>query len=49
MELRVNFMPQLFYPQGKSPWFLLDRRLGAPQGLCECGGKEERTPSLHYS
>jgi len=24
----VSFMPQLLYPQGKSPWYPLDRRLG---------------------
>jgi hypothetical protein len=25
----VSFTPQPLYNQGKSPWFLLDRRLGA--------------------
>jgi hypothetical protein len=27
----VNFMPRLLYPQGKSPWYQLGRRLGGPQ------------------
>jgi hypothetical protein len=26
MEVSGRFMPQLFYPQGKSPWYPLDRR-----------------------
>jgi hypothetical protein len=26
----VSFTPQLLYPQGKSPWYPLDRRLGDP-------------------
>jgi hypothetical protein len=29
----VNFMPRLLYPQGKSPQYLLDRRLGGSQSL----------------
>jgi hypothetical protein len=27
----VSFTPQPLYPQGKSPWYPLDRRLGGPQ------------------
>jgi hypothetical protein len=27
----VSFMPRLLYPQGKSPLYPLDRRLGGPQ------------------
>jgi hypothetical protein len=27
----VNFTPRPFYPQGKSPWYPLDRRLDGPQ------------------
>jgi hypothetical protein len=27
----VSFTPRPFYPQGKSPWYPLDRRLGGPQ------------------
>jgi hypothetical protein len=26
----VSFTPQPLYPQGKSPWYPLDRRLGGP-------------------
>jgi hypothetical protein len=28
----VNFTPRPLYPQGKSPWYPLDRRLGGPHG-----------------
>jgi len=31
-------MPQLLYPQGKSPWYPLDRRPSGPQSHSECGG-----------
>jgi len=27
----VSFTSQLIYPWGKTPWYPLDRRLGAPQ------------------
>jgi len=27
----VSFTPRPLYPQGKSPWYPLDRRLGDPQ------------------
>jgi hypothetical protein len=27
----VSFTPRPLYPQGKSPWYSLDRRLGGPQ------------------
>jgi hypothetical protein len=27
----VSFTPRPLYPQGKSPWYALDRRLGGPQ------------------
>jgi len=27
----VSFMPWPLYPQEKSPWYPLDRRLGGPQ------------------
>jgi len=33
----VSFMPRLLYPQGKSPWYPLDRRLGGPQNHSGCG------------
>jgi hypothetical protein len=36
----VSFKPQLFYPQGKSPWYPLDRRLSGTQSRSGCSGKE---------
>jgi len=30
----VSFAPQLLYPQGKSPCYKLDSRLGGPQSQC---------------
>jgi hypothetical protein len=44
MEVRVSFTPRLLYPQEKSPWYPLDRRLGGPQNPSERGG-EEKIPS----
>jgi hypothetical protein len=41
-RLVVSFTPQLLYPQGKSPWYPLDRRLGGPQSRSERGGEEIR-------
>jgi hypothetical protein len=34
-------MPRPLYPQGKSPWYPLDKRLGGPQSRSGCGGEEE--------
>jgi len=31
------------HPQGKSPWYPLDRRLGGPQSCSEHGGKEKNS------
>jgi hypothetical protein len=31
------------YPQGKSPWYPLDMRLGGPQSRCGCGGEENES------
>jgi hypothetical protein len=39
----VGFMPQLLYPQGKSPWHPLDRRLGGPQSWSGHGGEEKNS------
>jgi hypothetical protein len=33
----VSFMPRPIYPQGNSPQYLLDRRLGGPQSRSGCG------------
>jgi hypothetical protein len=49
----VGFMPQPFYPQRKSPWYLLDRRLGGPQDMVvkrkipsPCQESNPRTPII---
>jgi len=36
----VSFTHQLLWPQGKSPWYPLDRRLGGPQRWSGCSGEE---------
>jgi hypothetical protein len=37
----VSFTPRPLYPQGKSPWYPLDRRLGGPQSRSGRGGEEK--------
>jgi len=37
----VSFMPQLLYPQGKSPWYPLDRRLAGPQADLDAVAKRK--------
>jgi hypothetical protein len=32
---RVNFTPRPLYPQGKSPWYPLDRRLVGPRTVLD--------------
>jgi hypothetical protein len=39
----VSFTPRLLYPQGKSLWYPLDRRLGGPQSRSGRGGKEKNS------
>jgi hypothetical protein len=39
-------MPQLLYPQGKSPWYALVRRLGGPQSQSGCVGEEKNSQPL---
>jgi hypothetical protein len=34
----VSFMRRPLYPQGKSPWYPLDRRFGGPQSRSGSGG-----------
>jgi hypothetical protein len=34
----VSFTPRPLYPQEKSPWYPLDRRLGGPQSRSGSGG-----------
>jgi hypothetical protein len=42
----VSFAPRPFYPQRKSPWYPLDRRLGGPQSRSGCGGEEKNSQPL---
>jgi hypothetical protein len=42
----VSFVPQPLYPQGKSPWYPLDRRLGGPQSRSGRGGDEKNSQTL---
>jgi hypothetical protein len=44
----VSFMPRPFYPQGKSPWYPLDRRLGGPQSCSGHGGEEKNSTYINY-
>jgi hypothetical protein len=51
----VSFTPRPLYPQGKSPWYSLDRRLGGPQSRSGRGGEEKNSqpspgfePIRHY-
>jgi hypothetical protein len=39
----VSFTPRPLYPQGKSPWYPLDRRLGGPQSRSGRGGEEKNS------
>jgi hypothetical protein len=39
----VSFTPWSLYPQGKSPWFPLDKRLGGPQSHSGCNGEEKNS------
>jgi hypothetical protein len=42
----VSFTTRPLYPQGKSPCYPLDMRLGEPQSWSGRSGEEEKTPSL---
>jgi hypothetical protein len=39
----VSFTPRSLYPQGKSPWYPVDRRLGGPQSRSGRGGEEKNS------
>jgi hypothetical protein len=39
----VSFMPRPLYPQGKSPWYPLDRRLDGTQSRSGRGGLEKNS------
>jgi hypothetical protein len=42
----VSFMPQPLYPQGKSPWYPLDRRLGGAQGQSGHSSEDKNSQPL---
>jgi hypothetical protein len=39
----VSFTPRPLYPQGKSPWYPLDKRLGGAQNRSGHGGEEKNS------
>jgi hypothetical protein len=41
----ISFTPQSLYPQGKNPWYPLNRRLGGPQSRSGHGGEEKNSQS----
>jgi hypothetical protein len=42
----VSFTPRPLYPQGKNPWYPLDRRLGGLQSRSGRGGEEKNSQPL---
>jgi hypothetical protein len=42
----VSFTPRPLYPQEKSPWHPLDRKLGRPQSRSERDGEEKNSQPL---
>jgi hypothetical protein len=42
----VSFKPRQLYPQRKSTWYPLDRRLGEPQSRSGRGGEEKNSLPL---
>jgi hypothetical protein len=42
----VSFTPRPLYPQGKCPWYPLDRRLCGPQNRTGRGGEDKNSQSL---
>jgi hypothetical protein len=42
----VSFIPQSLYPQGKSSWYPLDRRLGGPQSRSGDSGEDKNYQPL---
>jgi hypothetical protein len=43
MGMNSQLTSQTLYPQGKSPWYPLDRRLGGPQSRSGRGGEEKNS------
>jgi hypothetical protein len=51
-RLVARFTPRPLYPQGKSPLYLLDRRLGGNQSRSGRGGEEKNSkppPGIEHS
>jgi hypothetical protein len=46
MEVSGQLHAQAALPQGKSPWYPPDRRLGGLQSRSERGGEEKNSQSL---
>jgi hypothetical protein len=42
----VSFTPQALYPQGRGPWYPLDRRLGGPPSRYGRGSEERNSQPL---
>jgi hypothetical protein len=42
----ISFTPRPLYPQGRSPWYPLDRMLGGPQSRSGRGGEEKNSQPL---
>jgi hypothetical protein len=45
----VSFTIQPLYPQEKSPWYPLDRRLDGPQSLSGHGGEEKNSQMVSWT
>jgi hypothetical protein len=46
MEVSGQLHTRPLYPQGKSPWYPLDRRLGGPQSWSRRGGEKKNSQTL---
>jgi len=41
-----QLLPRPFYPEGKNPWYPLDRRLGGPKNRCGRDGEGKNSQPL---
>jgi hypothetical protein len=46
MEVSGQLHAQAILPQGKRPWYPLDRKVGGPQSRCERGDEEKNSQLL---
>jgi hypothetical protein len=46
MEVSGQLHARPLYPQGKSPWYPLDRRMGGPQRRSGRGGEQKNSQPL---